>query len=67
MVLEEGLHDSDDKQSKTSQMELGRGWNHRAKGIMGFVGFFIRMLVFGLLQVWMVPCLQLESNSWGHF
>lgn len=58
MVLEDGLHDSDDKQSKTSQMELGRGWSHRTKGIMGFVVFFpLRMLVFGSLQVWMVPCL----------
>lgn len=42
MALEEGLHDSDDKQSKTSQMELGRGWSHRAKGIMGFVVFSLK-------------------------
>lgn len=47
MALEEGLHDSDDKQSKTSQMELGRGWSHRAKGIMGFVVFFLLRMRVG--------------------
>lgn len=69
MVLEEGLHDSDDKQSKTSQMELGREWSQRAKGIMGFVVFpsGATMSKDESLEDWMVTCFQLASHLWGHF